>query len=93
MTERDEYTLVCPPGEIDTGIAYASGRCPENIREVVESPLVDDFTLINDTQLSKFFEDLRNEPIKIDRTPRLIDRYTLGPVVNNPGSLINITGV
>lgn len=86
---RDEWTMICPPGRMDEAIATAEIR-PENIREIIESPVaVDQFILINDSEQARFWEAFRNTPIFFRDPPRV----SFGPVFSDPAALTRLSGI
>jgi hypothetical protein len=92
---RDEWTMICPPGCMDVAEMMASAM-PENIREIVESPVAgDQFILVNDSQMDRFWAGLKTAPIQFKGPPRMIDHYRLNlvnPVVSDPAALTLLGG-
>ena len=89
----DEWTMICPPGCMDTAEA-AADRMTENIREIVESPVaVDAFILVNDSALARYWAEAVASPVSFRAPPTGFDRYSSwGLVVNSPTALIRATG-
>ena len=87
--ERDEWTMICPPGRM-TEAEQMAEVMPENIREIVESPVAtDQFILINDTARDRYWAGLMAAPLSFRDPPRAV--FT--PVISDPAALIRLTGI
>jgi hypothetical protein len=87
----DEWTMLCPPGQMDAAEAAAE-HMPENIREIIESPLAMDgkFILVNDSALARTWQRIAAAPFEFRDPPRPPVPY---PVLNDPTGLIRLSGI
>lgn len=70
--EPDEWTMYCPPGRMTDALIMAD-EIPENVREVMESPVVSDFVLVNDSAAKRFWQRMPSPQFRGVASPSRLD--------------------
>jgi len=85
----DEWTMLCPPGRMDDAVASAE-IMPENIREIIETPLAgDSFILVNDSELARTWQRIIAAPVEFRPPPQPV----FPSLINDPTALIRLSGI